>query len=447
MTIKHQGPFKEGEVSQILQRLHDSELRRHAEAIATRDSLRTQFGGDWFASGEAVGAAAEEMDDAFADLSRWLPQELHNEPPASPHTTTHREFDKSSDLSGLFAGEPSYLLSSSEPHSEDGEALPLDSPCPQQEIPGQASHTGAGVNAKTGRSMQSGRRLSTPGRAGLLAGFHLGHAERVVAISELHPDLDHERLEKLLKADAFIQKLMQSYQGPGELPDWAKFVSSEMKQYFRLHLLCTKLDAKTITVRLDRDAAEAALAAPRGPANHLAEIIKRTLAKLGIETDLAFNLEFNHTSSTENHPLHFHGAFCIPDGRVDEASEALRKALAMGYRQRYKNLAVHIEKPQSAHWWAAYCIKEYGITASILKAEPGQKSRPNYATQKLTQEAKAFYEGISDWLNTQQHATSQFAAHCPESSPSHACRSATRADRKLWGHQGLAAPEKPQSRH
>ena len=233
-----------------------------------------------------------------------------------------------------------------------------------------------------------------------MAGFYFGHAERVVAISKLHTDLDHDQLEKLLKTDAFIQKLIQSYQGIGKLPDWAKFVSPEMKQYFRLHLLCTKPDAKTITIRLDHDSAEAALAAPRGPANYLAEIIKRTLAKLGINTDLAFNLEFNHTGSTENHPLHIHGALCIPDDRVDEVSEALRKALALSYRQRYKNLAVHIEKPRSAQWWAAYCIKEYGTTTAKLTTERGRKSRPDYATQKLTQDAKAFYKDISAWLNT-----------------------------------------------
>ncbi|RIZ46327.1 hypothetical protein CIK02_04190 [Pseudomonas putida] len=192
---------------------------------------------------------------------------------------------------------------------------------------------------------------------------------------------------------------MQSYQGTGELPDWAKFVSPEMKHYFRLHLLCTKPDAKTITIRLDRDTAEAALAAPRGPANYLAEIIKRALKRLGIETELAFNVEFNHTSSNENHPLHIHGALRIPDDRLKEVTEALRKSLAEGYRQRYKNVAVHIEKPRSAHWWAAYCIKEYSITASRLEAERRQKGRPDYAIQKLTQDAKAFYEGISDWLS------------------------------------------------
>jgi hypothetical protein len=399
MTIKIHNPFKEGEVPQILQKLRDSELRRNAEEIAARDSFRAQFGDSWFANEDAAGVASEEMDDTYADLDRLLPQKPQDEPPTSTHTTIHSKLAKSLRLEpGLFASEPSYLLRSREHHLVDGEALPSDSLCPQQKTSDQIERAVPGVNAKTRHSKKSGRPLSTPGRAGLVAKFHLGHAKRVIAISELHTGLDHEQLEKLLRIDAYIQQLMHSYQGSGELPGWAKFVSSEMKQYFRLHLLCTKPDAKTFTIRLDHRTAEAALAAPRGPANYLAETIKRTLAKLGIETALAFNLEFNHTGSTENHPLHIHGALCIPEGRVKEASEALRKALAKSYRQRYCNLAVHIEKPRSAHWWAAYCIKEYGITAYRLEAERARKNRPDYTTQKLTQDARAFYENVSDWL-------------------------------------------------
>lgn len=393
MTFKYQSPFKEGEVPQILQKLHDSELRRHAEQIATRNSIRALFGEDCFTDEGTVDAASESRYAEFDDLSLLL-----NEAPATPYTELHSNFDKPPELEiGLSAGE--HAPSSRESHSEDIKTASLDLLCTQQVNPVQANHVEAGVNTKIGRSNLATRLFSTPGRAGLVAGFYFGHAERVVAISKLHTDLDHDQLEKLLKTDAFIQKLIQSYQGIGELPDWAKFVSPEMKQYFRLYLLCTKPDAKTITIRLDHDSAEAALAAPRGPANYLAELIKRTLAKLSINTDLAFNLEFNHTGSTENHPLHIHGAFCIPDDRVGDVSEALREALALGYRQRYNNLAVHIKKPRSACWWAAYCIKEYGITAGSLNAGRQRKSRPDYASQKLTQEAKAFYEGISAWLN------------------------------------------------
>lgn len=400
MTLNHQSPFKEGEVPQILQRLRDSELRSHAEAIASRDAFRAQFGGDWIASVETVGAASVEMDDALTALDSLLTQDGDDKAQACPHTTPPLEVDEcSAPELGLFGGEPSSALGYPEPHPEDREALSLDLPCPQPQTLNQLCHFVSRVNAKTGRSKQRGRPLSTPGRAGLIAKLHSSQAERVAAIDKLHSDLEHDQLEKLLKIDTYIQKLMRSYQGSGELPDWAKFVSAEMKQYFRLHLLCAKPEAKTITIRLDHDSAEAALAAPRGPANYLAEIIKRTLTKLGIETDLAFSLEFNHTGSTENHPLHIHGAFCIPDDRLKEVSEALRSALAEGYRQRYKNLAVHTERPRSAHWWASYCIKEYIITAGRLEAERGRQNRPDYATQGLTQEAKDFYEGISEWLS------------------------------------------------
>jgi hypothetical protein len=401
MTFKHQSPFKEGEVTEILQRLRDSQMRLHSEAVSSRDALRDQFGSDWFAGVTVTETAAEETDDAFSGLNSLLTQRDGDKAAVSLYAKDNGGVGESiASKYGLFADEPSYPSSNPEPRPECEEGLPSHSLCPQPEISGQADHAIYGVNAKKRHSKQKSKPLSTPGRAGLVANFHLSHEAHLVAIGNLHTDLDRDQLQALLKTDAFIQKLMKSYQGTGELPGWAKFVSSEMKQYFRLHLLCTKPDAKTITIRLDRDSAEAALAAPRGPANHLAEIIKRTLAKLGIETGLAFNLEFNHTGSTENHPLHIHGALCIPEDKVEEVSEALRKALAMDYRQRYKNLAVHIEKPRNSHWWAAYCIKEYDITACRLETERGRKSRPDYATQKLTREAKAFYEKISVWLNT-----------------------------------------------
>ena len=397
MHFEHQNPFEESEVSQILQSLRDSNRRLHEEAIAERDALRAQFGGDWFANAETLDTRPGQMDDALAALDNLLTQQ---ETLAKPHTTLSSEIGDSSTLEpGLFAGEPSYALSTTQLHPESGETLSPDFCAPQRQIPSPTVPTQIGVNAKKGRQKKCTRPLSTPGRAGLVAGFNFGHAERVVAISELNPDHDQDQIQALLKIDAFIQKLMRSYHGTGELPDWAKFVAPEMKQFFRLYVLCRKPDAKTITIRLDHDSAESARAAPRGLANYLAEIIKRTLAKLGIETDLAFNLEFNHTGSTENHPLHIHGALCIPDDRMDEVTEALRNALAEGYRQRYTNLAVHIEKPRSAQCWAAYCIKEYNITAIRLAAKRGRKSRPDYATQQLTQEAKAFYENISAWLN------------------------------------------------
>lgn len=60
------------------------------------------------------------------------------------------------------------------------------------------------------------------------------------------------------------------------------------------------------------------------------------------------------------------------------------------------NLAVNIEKPRSAHWWAAYCIDHHSYKADNRL---GSGKSPELATRKLTQQAKVFYEGIGIWLN------------------------------------------------
>ena len=392
MTTNHQSPFKEGEVLEIQTRLLSSARNRHAESMAQRQAYRNLFGDDWTEQPQPIDVDLDEsahLDELLVEPALELP--------AGPRETTHGAPEEYRAIEvGLFAGVPSYKpLSSSRPHLEDQQA----STAPVNQVtPRDIDVAGSGVNAKNRRSKCRGRALSTPSKTGLLADFYLGHAQRVVAIKDLHPDLDHEQIKKILEIDAFVRKLVQDYQGTGELPDWAKFVRPEIKQFFRIFRLCTKPAAKTITIRLDRETAEAALAAPRGPANYIAEIMKRTLAKLGIATDQAFNIEFNHTGCTENHPAHIHGALCIPDDRVDEVARTLRKTLAFGYRQRYKNLAVHIEAPRSARWWAAYCIKEYGITARKLTAERDQKTRPDFANQQLTQQAMELYEAIDAWL-------------------------------------------------
>ena len=391
MTIRHQSPFKEGEVFQIQKRLLDSARTRHAENMVKREAYRALFGDEWF-EGETVDTDLSD-DQLTADLNALL-----HECPVERSAITPGEPGKYSAIEpGLFAGEPSYRVAASAmPRQEPGQAIhSLD----EQRISRPAILAELGVNAKSSRSNRLGQALSTPGRAGLIANFSLSHAAHVVAKKKLHPDVDHDQLEALLRLDAFIQKLMRDYQGVGALPNWEKFVSPEIKQFFRIFHLCGKRDSKTLTIRLDHKTAEAALVAPRGPANYLAAIIKRTLAKLGIETDMTFNLEFNHTGRTENHPAHIHGTLCIPDDKVNEVTEALRSALAEGYRQRYKNLAVHIEQPRSARAWAAYCIKEYDITGIKLTTDRGRKTRPEYSTRELTQDAKTFYETISAWLD------------------------------------------------
>lgn len=390
MSAYQQSPFKEGEVPDIQKRLSESYAQRHAARMMEREAFEALLGDGWIEEDRAIDA-----DEDTADLDELLAHLLASRP--TP-TTTFANAPPAPEV-GQFAGEPSYgPLSSSRSKLK---VRAIDQLRDEPFIQPQANHNKFGVNAKQDLSKSRGRSISTPGQAGLIANFHLGHAERVAAINalkEMDAMLTQDQVEKLLRTDAFIRKLAREYQGRGELPDWAKFVSAEMKQFFRIFYQCRKPNSKILTIRLDHKTAEAALAAPRGPANYLAEIIKRTLAKLGIQTDLAFNLEFNHTGHTENHPAHIHGALCVPDDRLGEVTAALRSALANDYRQRYRNLAVHIESPLNAQWWAAYCIKEYEIADIKLEAYRGRKTRPDYSTQGLTQEAKAFYSVINSWL-------------------------------------------------
>lgn len=327
MTAHQQSPFKEGEVSEILKRLIGSFAHRNAEAVSQRAAFAGLLQDDELEQDEA-GQDFSGLDELLAQHSVDLTAKSRAVAHGSPESFISIEV-------GLFAGEPSYVPQSSP--CDEAEAGLDSSALDEPVTPNKPDQFGPGVNAKTGCSKRHGRALSTPGRAGLVANFHLSHAERLVAITnlrELDPILTDDQLKKLLKIDAFVHTLVQGYQGNGELPDWAKFVTPEMKQFFRIYLLSTKPGAKTITIRLDHETAEAALAGPRPPANYLGEIIKRTLAKLGIETDMTFTLEFIHTGRTENHPAHIHGTLCIPDDKADEVTEALRNALSEGYRQR-----------------------------------------------------------------------------------------------------------------
>ncbi|RJG11104.1 hypothetical protein D3879_15705 [Pseudomonas cavernicola] len=260
---------------------------------------------------------------------------------------------------------------------------------------------GCGVDAKTSRRKLPRKTLSTPQQAGLIASFHASHEQHVVAISELPPDLDSEQVTKLLSINSFISQLAKSYKGKGKgkLADWSKHVPAHIKQFFRLLWLARQPDAKAFTIRLDHVTATAALAAKRSPANYLAGIIQRTLTKLGITSEQAFNLEFVHGTSKENHPLHIHGVLCIPADRIEEVSKAIRAALAKEYRQRFDNLAVHIDSIQNERWWAAYCVKEHDITAGRLRTIRGHKTDPDYAGHAARRGGKAIYESMSDWLD------------------------------------------------
>lgn len=253
-----------------------------------------------------------------------------------------------------------------------------------------------GVNAKNPRHRLKRKNLSTLCQARLLAIFSLERKKHIAAIRKLNQDLDKAEIERLLKINTYTKAMLNSYLGSGGLPDWAKALRKDLKQFFRLFHLASQPDAQAMSIRLDHEIAEAALRAPRGPADYLADIIRRTLKKLGIETEMAFNLEFIHGASKENHRLHIHGVLCIPPERILEVTEALRIALALDYRARWKNVAVLLESPQNARWWASYCVKEHDITTRMLEAQ-ASGANPSYSSRSLTQHAKNFYEDTVAW--------------------------------------------------
>ncbi|MGA0644413.1 hypothetical protein ACO3H2_06810 [Pseudomonas aeruginosa] len=256
----------------------------------------------------------------------------------------------------------------------------------------------SGVDAKNGKRRTASIRFPNAHKAGLLANFQGMREQGVAAISELDPDLDHEQIAQIEAKISFIEQVAQSYagKGSGKLADWSKHVPAEIKQFFRLLWLARQPDAVAVTIRLDHRTATKALAAKRGPANHLAGIIQRTLAKLGISTDLAFNLEYTHGASTENHPLHLHGIMRIPADRIEEVRLALRSALAEGYRQRFGNLAVHVAEISNPRWWAGYCTKEHGISADILKKARRKRTVPDYACDSARDGGKTLYESVGE---------------------------------------------------
>ena len=261
-----------------------------------------------------------------------------------------------------------------------------------------STQPGAGVNAKKIRRRVNARALVTPGQARLLAGFAADVEKRVAAISQLDPEIDQRDIERIQKIDSYVHGLARSYLATGKLPDWSKSLSKDIKQFFRLRHLLSQPHAHVISIRLGHKVAEAALSASRGPADYLAGVIMRTLKALGINTELAFNLEFVHGACRENHPLHIHGVLCVPDDQLPAVIDALTRALSAGYRARWKNVAVLLERPQSPGFWASYCIKESAVTSGILFRNFGRTDSASYATRGQTRNARAFYAKIDKWF-------------------------------------------------
>ncbi|MET0776800.1 MAG: hypothetical protein ABWZ65_15145 [Pseudomonas mandelii] len=258
-----------------------------------------------------------------------------------------------------------------------------------------------GVNANKGLKKRQAKTLSTLGRARVVAALISKPANRLVALEVIRGNassLSSKDKQDILEIESFIRTLVTGYLKTESLPDWAKQLPSNIKNFFRLLEILQQPDGQAFTIRLSRDVAEAALAAPRGPADFLSAIIKRQLEKLGIKTEIVFNLEFVHGRSNENHPLHLHGAFRIPDSSVSVATDALKAALALRYRARGRNLPILIERPRSASGWAAYAAKELDVTMAKLKTLNPGRLIASYSTHAQSRRAKEYYETIQNWL-------------------------------------------------
>ncbi|PPK35163.1 hypothetical protein CD175_30180 [Pseudomonas laurylsulfatiphila] len=156
-------------------------------------------------------------------------------------------------------------------------------------------------------------------------------------------------------------------------------------------------DAQAFTFRLGHEVADAALSAKKGPTDYLSALIRT----LGIR-DLAFITEFLCSVSEENHGFHIHGIARIP---VALSIQTIQELLApkqnlklarpiKGYRQRGDNKAIVVSELQTPGAWATYSIKEFDFTAHCLQ------SNPDYASRSATNAGRELYESMRTWLAT-----------------------------------------------
>ncbi|WP_202370611.1 hypothetical protein [Pseudomonas sp. MWU318] len=163
-----------------------------------------------------------------------------------------------------------------------------------------------------------------------------------------------------------------------DLPEWDD-LPADVKHFFKLSYLLSQPGTQFVTIRLDARIGEKALAAPRGPADWLANKIKRALESVAIPLNhIAFALEFAPKQARTLHKLHIHGALRIPSEMAKIASIALTKALAPDYKQHGTNEAVRLESPSKAGDIAKYVVKEYKITKERIIALQDQGRANNH---------------------------------------------------------------------
>ncbi|MGT3072977.1 hypothetical protein [Pseudomonas putida] len=256
----------------------------------------------------------------------------------------------------------------------------------------------SGPFPKTALQQVAAKQRCTPGSAGVLATFYTSYARNLAVLEKLQADKrEQDLIDELQANNDYLLKLAQDYASCISLPDWKRRLSTDTKRAFSFLGFMLMPDAQAFTFRLGHEVADAALSAKKGPTDHLSTLIK----SLGMK-DFAFVGEFTSSDSEENHSFHLHGVGRFPS---DLTLETIQELLApkqnlklarpvKGYRQRGDNKAIAISELKTPGGWALYSSKEFDFTAHCLQ------SNPDYASRSATKAGRELYESMKTWLTT-----------------------------------------------
>lgn len=243
------------------------------------------------------------------------------------------------------------------------------------------------------------KKRCTPAVAGVLAGFYTSYVKNLAVLGELELKevKDQARIDTLKANNIYLKELAQAAASDVSLHDWKRRLPTDVKRAFSFLGFALMPGAQAFTFRLGHEVADAALSAKKGPTDNLSALI-RTLAI----TDLAFVTEFADSDSEENHPFHIHGVARIPDGvSIHTIQELLapKQDLKLvrpikGYRQRGNNKAIAVSELQTPGAWISYSTKEFDFSAHCLQ------SNPDYASRSATKAGRELYEAMRAWLRT-----------------------------------------------
>lgn len=243
------------------------------------------------------------------------------------------------------------------------------------------------------------KKRCTPAVAGVLASFYASYVKNLAVLGELELKevKDQARIDRLKANNEHLRETAQTYTSDVSLSDWKRRLPADAKRAFSFLGFALMPDAQAFTFRLGHEVANAALSAKKGPTDHLSALIR----SLGV-TDLAFISEFVSGNSEENHGFHVHGIARIP---VTISNQIIRQLLApkqnlkldppiKGYRQRGENKAIKVTELQTPGAWGSYSAKEFDFTAHCLQ------SNPDYASRSATQAGREIYEAIRVWVRS-----------------------------------------------